>query len=243
MAPERETEKPMSDPITPGVLPAALKDLHRPTPTEEIKHREQRKKDGSSFTLDYVDARYVQTMLDETVGPENWQSAFNDSAIGGVRCGIGILVAREDGGSAWVWKWDVGDPTEIEPVKGAHSDAFKRAGVQWGIARDLYDDRIDASPSAERRPIRERAEDPGDSRPARRESPPPEPRAPKVRLNPDDAPWACPDHGEVEIVPAGTSRRTGRPYKAFYACPERDCDQKGPSVTASSGSGYRDDRD
>lgn len=34
----------------------------------------------------------------------------------------------------------------------------------------------------------------------------------------------CPDHHKpMTFRPAGTSKRTGKPYNAFYGCPERDC--------------------
>jgi hypothetical protein len=103
--------------------------LNDPTPKSEIKQRQG----PGGRTLDYVDARYVMDRLDAAVGPENWQDKYEDRADGSVRCCIGIRVKDE-----WVWKCDVGDPSDIEAVKGAHSDAFKRAGVKWGIARDLY---------------------------------------------------------------------------------------------------------
>lgn len=48
--------------------------------------------------------------------------------------------------------------------------------------------------------------------PARRQSPPP----PSSDASWDDAPPTC-AHGPMRYIPAGTSR-TGRPYKAFYAC-------------------------
>jgi hypothetical protein len=82
--------------------------------------------------LDYVDARYVMDKLDH-LGPENWQDQFVDRLDGSVRCGIGLLI-----GGDWVWKWDVGTVSDIEPEKGSYSEAFKRAGVKWGIGRDLY---------------------------------------------------------------------------------------------------------
>ncbi|MCC6311387.1 MAG: hypothetical protein IT345_10775 [Trueperaceae bacterium] len=84
--------------------------------------------------LDYVDARYVMRVLDETVGQENWQRYHMIGDNGRIACGIGIRVNGE-----WVWKWDGAGETDIEAEKGAFSDSFKRAGVQWGIARDLYD--------------------------------------------------------------------------------------------------------
>lgn len=111
-----------------GVPVDMLDRLYAPTPRDEIR---QRQGPGGRM-LDYVDARFVMDRLDE-LGPENWQDRFEDRSDGSVRCGIGVLVDGE-----WVWKWDVGDPSDIEPEKGAHSGAFKRAGVKWGIARDLY---------------------------------------------------------------------------------------------------------
>jgi hypothetical protein len=105
--------------------------LNDPTPPSEIKTRQG----PGGRMLDYIDARFVMDRLDAAVGQENWQDKFEDLPNGSVRCGIGIRQA--DG---WVWKWDVGDVSDIEPVKGAHSDAFKRAAVKWGIGRDLYGD-------------------------------------------------------------------------------------------------------
>ena len=38
---------------------------------------------------------------------------------------------------------------------------------------------------------------------------------------------ACPVHHKPwKTVPAGVSKKNGRPYDAFLACPERGCDQK-----------------
>lgn len=107
--------------------------LFDPTPQSEVK---QRQGPGGRM-LDYIDARFVMDRLDAAVGPENWQDRFEDLPNGSVRCGIGITF---DAGKTWNWKWDVGDQSDIEATKGAHSDAFKRAGVKWGIGRDLYGD-------------------------------------------------------------------------------------------------------
>ena len=39
----------------------------------------------------------------------------------------------------------------------------------------------------------------------------------------------CPNCGaELKTVPAGTSKRTGKPYKAFMACSDRNCDYTAP---------------
>ena len=87
----------------------------------------------SASCVGYIDARDVMTLLDEVCGAENWQSDFKDVS-GQIYGGIGIKVDGE-----WVWKWDTGAESNIEKEKGEASDAFKRAGVKWGIGRFLYD--------------------------------------------------------------------------------------------------------
>jgi len=81
----------------------------------------------------YIDSRDVQEILDKSVGPENWQDDYkviNENLY----CGIGIRI-----GDDWVWKWDCGTESDYEAEKGEASDAFKRAGVKWGVGRFLYD--------------------------------------------------------------------------------------------------------
>lgn len=39
----------------------------------------------------------------------------------------------------------------------------------------------------------------------------------------------CPDHDvEWRLVPGGISKKTGKPYNPFWACPERGCNNKPP---------------
>ena len=47
-----------------------------------------------------------------------------------------IAVRSLDG--EWIEKQDVGTESNTEPEKGQASDAFKRAGFNWGIGRELY---------------------------------------------------------------------------------------------------------
>ena len=112
-----------------SVTETALLKLHDPTPPDEIKQRQGPR--GS--TLDYVDARYVMAVLDRVCGPQGWQREHRMEGAK-VACGIGINVE----GVGWVWKWDGAGETDIEGEKGSFSDAFKRAAVSWGVARDLY---------------------------------------------------------------------------------------------------------
>tara|TARA_R100000388_G_scaffold92724_1_gene76153 strand:+ start:8022 stop:8666 length:645 start_codon:yes stop_codon:yes gene_type:complete len=112
----------------------SIKILQSPTPKEKIKHRPQKDKFGNTKMLDYVDARFCMDRLDEAVGPLNWRQEFQ-SINGSMFCGVSILNNGE-----WITKWDCGTESNFEKEKGLASDAFKRACVAWGIARDLYDD-------------------------------------------------------------------------------------------------------
>ena len=93
----------------------------------------QVKPKGLSLLL-YKTARTDANLLDETVGPENWENDFKvvDGVLYG---GIGIYDEAKD---RWNWKWDAGTESNTEAEKGRASDAFKRAGFKWGIGRELY---------------------------------------------------------------------------------------------------------
>lgn len=83
----------------------------------------------------YITNRAVQNRLDTVCNPENWKNEKPETGpAGGVICGLSIRVNDE-----WITKWDGADNTNIEAVKGGLSDAMKRAAVQWGIGRYLYD--------------------------------------------------------------------------------------------------------
>ena len=80
----------------------------------------------------YKDARCDQNILDETVGPMNWQRHHSrDNA----NCTVAIY-NRDTG--AWIEKEDTGTESNTEAQKGLASDSFKRACVNWGIGRELY---------------------------------------------------------------------------------------------------------
>src|SRR5882672_3996122 len=83
--------------------------------------------------LCYIDARDVADRLDEACTPAGWQCRY-PHADGKTVCEIGIKIDGE-----WIWKSDGAGDTDKEAEKGALSDAFKRAGVRWGIGRYLYD--------------------------------------------------------------------------------------------------------
>lgn len=99
---------------------------------EEIECRVSRCNEKGANLLLYKTARTDADLLDETVGPENWQNDFEmiDGVLYG---GIGIKCGEE-----WIWKRDAGTESNTEAEKGRASDAFKRAGFKWGIGRELY---------------------------------------------------------------------------------------------------------
>jgi len=108
-----------------------LEDLKKELP---YKWRVQSSRYGKSTCVAYIDARDAQDLLDEVVGPENWQSMFYEEN-GLLFCKVGIFVKNL---SEWVWKSDTGSESKVEKDKGHVSDAFKRACVSWGIGRFLY---------------------------------------------------------------------------------------------------------
>ena len=86
---------------------------------------------GLSLLL-YKDARCDMNILDETVGPMNWQRSHSrDNA----NCTVSIYDTEKQ---IWVSKEDTGTESYTEKEKGLASDSFKRACFNWGIGRELY---------------------------------------------------------------------------------------------------------
>lgn len=83
-----------------------------------------------ALVVPYIDAHSVLERLDEAVGPEGWQDAYEvlmaQEGNFAVRCRLSVLgVSKEDVG-------------EGESLKVAFSDALKRAAVKFGVGRYLY---------------------------------------------------------------------------------------------------------
>ena len=91
------------------------------------------KSSGVSILL-YKDARVDQNILDETVGPLNWQRS-HEVIDGNLYCTVSIFNEERN---TWVYKQDVGTESNTEKEKGQASDSFKRACFNWGIGRELY---------------------------------------------------------------------------------------------------------
>jgi hypothetical protein len=86
------------------------------------------------LAMAYVTNRAIMDRLDSVCGPGGWRNEYTAGPAGGVLCGLSIRI-----GSEWVTKWDGAENTDFESVKGGLSNAMKRAAVQWGIGRYLYD--------------------------------------------------------------------------------------------------------
>lgn len=80
----------------------------------------------------YKDARCDQNVLDETVGPMNWQRHHNRE---NANCIISIWDPDK---KQWIEKEDTGTESKTEKEKGLASDSFKRAAFNWGLGRELY---------------------------------------------------------------------------------------------------------
>ena len=101
---------------------------------DEIEVRPTDTKFNKCTLLLYKDARTDRRILDETVGPENWQCEYYE-VNGATFCRVGIW---DDKKEQWIWKSDCGSESNIEKEKGLASDAFKRACFRFGIGVELY---------------------------------------------------------------------------------------------------------
>lgn len=104
----------------------------RPLRADEVECRVNMLKENGVTLLLYKDARCDMNILDETVGVDRWQRKHYECK-GNMYCSVGIRF-----GDTWVWKDDCGAESYTEKEKGEASDSFKRAGVNWGIGRELY---------------------------------------------------------------------------------------------------------
>lgn len=115
-----------------------LKDLSEPFPEDDIEWRVGMSGESRgriwAIVLPYVTNRAIQDRLDNVVGAHNWQNAYVVlPGFEGILCGLSIRIENQ-----WITKYDGAEKTDIEPVKGALSNSMKRAAVQWGIGRYLY---------------------------------------------------------------------------------------------------------
>lgn len=95
------------------------------------------------MAVPYLDARAIADRLDDVVGQSHWRDSYtpwhdcvmNKRQKSSQLCTISIY---DDELGQWIDKTDGAEDSDIEPVKGGLSDAFKRAAVKWNIGRYLY---------------------------------------------------------------------------------------------------------
>ena len=114
--------------------------LQRPFEADDIEWRigqcGETAKGFWAKTLAYLTNRAIMNRLDEVFGFASWKNEFREMDIGGnagVLCGLSVKVDGE-----WITKWDGAQVSEMEPFKGGIIDSQKRAAVQFGIGRYLY---------------------------------------------------------------------------------------------------------
>lgn len=104
----------------------------RPLRADEVEARIAIVKENGLSLLLYKDARCDMNLLDETVGPMNWQKTYSRE---NANCTVSIW---DDDKQQWISKEDTGTESFTEKEKGLASDSFKRACFNWGIGRELY---------------------------------------------------------------------------------------------------------
>lgn len=94
---------------------------------------QQQTSTGKLIVVPYITNRCVMARFDAAFGPENWTSEFREIANGFI-CRLTVTINKRE-----VYREDGASKTNIEPEKGGISDAMKRAAVQFGLGRCLYD--------------------------------------------------------------------------------------------------------
>ncbi|AQQ55329.1 Rad52/Rad22 family DNA repair protein [Planococcus lenghuensis] len=117
-----------------------METLKAPFQPSEIEWRVQsatRNQNGVRLlVVPYITARGIMDRLDAILGAQ-WTSTFQQMKIAGKEgfgCSLSIKIGDE-----WITRTDGAEVSDIESIKGGHSNALKRAAVQWGVGRYLYD--------------------------------------------------------------------------------------------------------
>lgn len=98
----------------------------------------------------YLDARDVEERLDDLFGPECWQFTWELVAVNATGAAVKARLEIYFEWRGWIGKEDAGEyhiPTKRDGtlaqgvddmIKSAVTDAMRRCGSKWGIARYLY---------------------------------------------------------------------------------------------------------
>ena len=115
--------------------------LSAPFAQQEVKFRvgSVTKDKSKGQALAYIDSRTVSVRLDAVVGPEGWEShlipLMENGRITAYICELSVYF-----GDRRVTKSDCGTVSgdNSDALKGAASDAFKRAAIHFGVGRYIY---------------------------------------------------------------------------------------------------------
>lgn len=117
-----------------------LAQLKNPFPVNLLSYRigATTKNKDKAIPLFYITSRDIQKRLDEVVGMENWSKTTEliTTSSGLVAARTTITIKLPDG--SFISKDGIGEPTKVAGPLGAESQSFKRAAVNFGIARYLY---------------------------------------------------------------------------------------------------------
>lgn len=102
----------------------------KPIPKEDIEVRPtDTKYKGQATLLLYMDSRAAVRILNDTVGPMNWQVEYHGECSDRVYCRLSIW---DEIKMQWIVREDVGSESNIEARKGEASDSLKRCLARFG---------------------------------------------------------------------------------------------------------------
>jgi len=115
--------------------------LKKPFPPNAIQWRitATGKNSPKGLAVPYLDSRAIQNRLDEVIGRENWQNSFDMRMLMKDNAFVCTISIFDEKRGEWISKSNGAGSSDIEPIKGGFSDAFKRAASMWNIGRYLYE--------------------------------------------------------------------------------------------------------
>lgn len=117
----------------------------KPFSAEDVSWKLQltNKEKTSGLAVAYLDARAIADRLDAVVGQNRWKDEYKPwhnyvTKKGQKFAQLCTIYIYDEDLQEWIGKTDGAEDSDIEPIKGGLSDAFKRAAVRWNIGRYLY---------------------------------------------------------------------------------------------------------
>jgi hypothetical protein len=121
-------------------LTERLELLKKPFKPDEVQWRiTATLNEPRGLAVPYLDSRAIQNRLDEVIGRENWQNSYTVQPMIKDNAFISTISIFCEERGEWISKSNGAGSSNIEPIKGGLSDAFKRAASMWNIGRYLYE--------------------------------------------------------------------------------------------------------